>query len=179
MLLDRWSPRAMSGAGISHDELMRLFEAARWVPSSPNAQQWGALYAHRETDHWQTFFGLLGEGNKVWAKNAAVLLVFISRTIFNTMANHPLRTPTILAQAEKFSDSGFPAKSRRPRHAGLCYEGTRRDLRIPEEFEVEGMAAVGRPGSKEIVPEKLQERESLNDRREVSESIFEGPFRHG
>ena len=27
-LLDRWSPRAMSGEEISHEELMRLFEAA-------------------------------------------------------------------------------------------------------------------------------------------------------
>ena len=33
-LLDRWSPRAMSGEEISHEELMRLFEAARWAPSS-------------------------------------------------------------------------------------------------------------------------------------------------
>jgi len=38
------------------------------------------------------------------------------------------------------------------------------------------MAAVGKPGAKELLPEKLQARESPNDRRKVSESIFEGPF---
>src|SRR6266576_1791357 len=59
ILLDRWSPRAMSGEEISHEELMRLFEAARWAPSSFNAQQWRALYARRGTEHWQTFFDLL------------------------------------------------------------------------------------------------------------------------
>jgi nitroreductase len=53
MVLDRWSPRAMSGESISPDELMRLFEAARWAPSSFNAQQWRALYAHRDTQHWE------------------------------------------------------------------------------------------------------------------------------
>ena len=37
LLVDRWSPRAMSGEDLSHDELMRLFEAARWAPSSFNA----------------------------------------------------------------------------------------------------------------------------------------------
>jgi len=37
LLLDRWSPRAMSGEEISHEQLMRLFEAARWAPSSFNA----------------------------------------------------------------------------------------------------------------------------------------------
>ena len=34
LILDRWSPRAMTGESITSDELMRLFEAARWAPSS-------------------------------------------------------------------------------------------------------------------------------------------------
>ena len=76
LLLDRWSPRAMSGEEISREELMRLFEAARWAPSSFNTQQWRALYARRGTEHWQTFFDLLVDANKAWAKNAAVLVVF-------------------------------------------------------------------------------------------------------
>jgi hypothetical protein len=53
----------------------------------------------------------------------------------------------------------------------------RRELRIPDEFQVEAMAAVGRPGPKEILTEKLRTRESPNDRRKISESVFEGPFR--
>ena len=76
LLLDRWSPRAMSGEELSEKELMRLFEAARWAPSSFNTQQWRALYARRGTEHWQTFFDLLVDANKAWAKNAAVLVVF-------------------------------------------------------------------------------------------------------
>src|ERR1700680_3941646 len=83
ILLDPRSPRAMSGEEISHEELMRLFEAARWAPSSFNAQQWRALYARRGTEHWATFFELLVEANKSWAKNAAALVVFISRKLFD------------------------------------------------------------------------------------------------
>src|SRR5437660_11347260 len=83
LLLDRWSPRAMFGEEISHRELMRLFEAARWAPSSFNAQQWRALYARRGTEHWQTFFDLLVDANKAWAKNAGVLVVFISPKFFD------------------------------------------------------------------------------------------------
>src|SRR5438045_8971426 len=83
LLIDRSSSRAMSGEEISHAELMRLFEAARWAPSSFNAQQWRALYARRGTTHWQTFFDLLVDANKAWAKNAAVLVVFISRRNFD------------------------------------------------------------------------------------------------
>jgi hypothetical protein len=55
LLLDRWSPRAMSGEEISHEELMRLFEATRWAPSSFNAQQWRALYAGRGTNTSRRF----------------------------------------------------------------------------------------------------------------------------
>jgi nitroreductase len=62
---------------------MRLFEAARRAPSSFNAQQWRALRTPRGTEHWNTFFDLLVDANKVWAKNAAVLVVFISRKFFD------------------------------------------------------------------------------------------------
>ncbi len=60
---------------------------------------------------------------------------------------------------------------------GFDYERARVELRIPDEFQVEAMAAVGKPGVKEVLPEKLQKRESPNDRRKLSESICEGPFR--
>jgi len=60
---------------------------------------------------------------------------------------------------------------------GFDYERARKDLRIPDEFQVEAMAAVGRPGPKELLPEKLQTRKSPNDRRKVWESVFDGPFK--
>jgi nitroreductase len=178
MLIDRWSPRAMSGEGISREELMRLFEAARWAPSSFNAQQWRALYADRDTEHWQTFFDLLGEGNKVWAKNAAVLVVFISRTTFEHNGK-PSITHSYDAGAawENFALQGFQQNLVVHGMQGFDYERAREVLRIPQEFQVQAMAAVGRPASKEILPEKLQERENPNDRRRVSESVFEGPFK--
>lgn len=59
---------------------------------------------------------------------------------------------------------------------GFDYERARIELRIPEEFQVEAMAAVGKPGPKELLPERLRARESPNDRREVTENILEGPF---
>src|SRR6266550_5727745 len=64
LLIDRWSPRAMSGEEISQEELMQLFEAARWAPSSFNTQQWRALYARRGTANWQIFFDLLVDATR-------------------------------------------------------------------------------------------------------------------
>ena len=179
LLLDRWSPRAMSGEEISEEELMRLFEAARWAPSSFNAQQWRALYAHRATEHWQIFFDLLVDANKSWAKNAAVLVVFVSRKVFD-YNNEPSITHSYDCGAawENFALQGFHQGLVVHGMEGFDYEHARTELRIPDDFQVEAMAAIGKPGPKEQLPQKLQARESPNDRRKLSESIFEGPFRN-
>ena len=83
LFLDRWSPRAMSGEEISPQELMVLFEAARWAPSSYNNQPWRMLYARRGTEHWPKFFDLLVDANKAWVKDAAALVLFISKETFD------------------------------------------------------------------------------------------------
>src|SRR5437764_1675496 len=178
LLIDRWSPRAMSGEEISREELMRLFEAARWAPSSFNAQQWRALYARRGTEYWQTFFDLLVDANKAWAKNAAVLVVFISRKNFDHN-NEPSVTHSYDCGAawENFALQGFHQGLVVHGMQGFDYDRARRELRIPEEFQVEGMAAVGRPGPKDVHIDNMLYRESPNKRRKLSDSIFEGPFR--
>jgi nitroreductase len=178
LLLDRWSPRAMSGEEISQEELMRLFEAARWAPSSFNAQQWRALYARRGTEHWQMFFDLLVEANKLWAKNAAVLVVFISRKMFEHN-NEPSITHSYDCGAawENFALQGFRQGFVVHGMEGFDYDRARKGLEIPDEFQVEAMAVVGKPGAKELLPEKLRARESPNDRRKLSESVHEGAFK--
>jgi nitroreductase len=40
LFLNRWSPRSMSGEELADDDLMSLFEAARWALSSFNNQPW-------------------------------------------------------------------------------------------------------------------------------------------
>ena len=73
LILDRWSPRSMTGEELDDDTIMSLFEAARWAPSSYNNQPWRFIYAKRNTAHWEKLFNLLAEPNKVWTKNAVVL----------------------------------------------------------------------------------------------------------
>jgi nitroreductase len=40
LILNRWSPRSMTGEELDEDTIMSLFEAARWAPSSYNNQPW-------------------------------------------------------------------------------------------------------------------------------------------
>ena len=61
---------------------MSLLEAARWAPSSYNGQPWRFLYARRDTPPWPTFVGLMSENNQRWAGKAGVLIVVVSRKLF-------------------------------------------------------------------------------------------------
>jgi nitroreductase len=177
LLLDRWSPRAMSGEPISREELMPLFEAARWAPSSFNAQQWRALYAMREGDHWNRFFDLLVDANKAWARNAAVLVLFISRRNFEHHEEPSITHAYDTGAAwENFALQGFRDGLVVHGMEGFDYERARAELNIPESFDVCAMAAVGRPASKEVLPERLQAKETPNGRRKVSDSVREGLF---
>jgi nitroreductase len=177
IFVNRWSPRAMSGEEISREELLTLFEAARWAPSSMNNQPWRILYATRSNRYWPLFFDLLVESNKVWCDRAAALLVVISKTTFEN--GKPCRTHSYdsgsawMSLALQGSMMGLVVVHGMQ---GFDYERARIDLGIPEEYQVEAMAALGRPGRIEDLPGQLQERETPNDRRPQAQSVCEGPF---
>ena len=82
LILNRWSARSMTAEELDDETIMSLFEAARWPPSSYNNQPWRFIYAKRNTAYWDKLFNLLAEPNKVWTKNAAVLVVVIARKNF-------------------------------------------------------------------------------------------------
>lgn len=178
LFLDRWSPRAMSGEEIPLEELLVLFEAARWAPSSFNNQPWRILFARRDTKHWQLFFDLLVDANKAWAARAAALVVFISKTTFDyngePAITHSFDTGAAWENlALQGTLKGFVVHGMQ----GFDYEKAKSALKIPDGFRVEAMVAIGKPGKKEDLSEKLRERETPNERRKLSETVFEGPFR--
>jgi nitroreductase len=83
-------PRSMTDEELKDEELMSLFEAARWAPSSGNGQPWRFIYVKRNTEDWTSLFDLLVDFNKSWAKDAAILIVVVSKKEFeyNRMSFH-------------------------------------------------------------------------------------------
>jgi nitroreductase len=178
LFLNRWSPRAMSGEEISEEELMTLFEAARWAPSSYNNQPWRILYARRDTEHWPVFLGLLVEGNRAWAKEAAALLLFVSKETFDFNGQpYPTHSFDTGAAWENLALQATLKGLVTHGMQGFDYERARAELNIPEGFRVEAMAAVGRPGDPANLPEQARAREKPSDRKPLEEIICEGPFR--
>ena len=179
IFVNRWSPRSMTGESITDDTLMSLFEAARWAPSSFNNQPWRFLYAKRDTSNWNTFYDLLLEGNKVWAKNAAVLVVIISRKNFEynekPSITHQFDTGAAWENlALEASTRGIVAHGMQ----GFDYEKTRNNLKVPDDFDVMAMIAIGIRGPPENLPSNLQEKEFPNDRKELDEIMMEGHFKN-
>ena len=178
LILNRWSPRAMTGEDLDNEEIMSLFEAARWAPSSYNNQPWRFIYARRNTEHWERMFSLLADGNKSWAKNSALLVVVISRKNFE-YNEKPARTHQFDAGSawqnlalEAFS-RGLVAHGMQ----GFDYDKARIDCVIPDDFEVMAMIAIGKKGPREGLPPDLQEKEKQSDRKPLKDIIMEGLYR--
>jgi len=177
LFISRWSPRAMSGGEINEATLKTLFEAAHWAPSSNNNQPWRFIYARRNTPYWDTFFNLMNEGNQVWAKNAAVLIVVISKTTFDS--GKPARTHSYDAGAAWVSLALQGSLKNLVVHGmqGFDYNRAKEVLHVPDDYQVEAMIAVGRHGKKEDLPGYQQEREFPKLRKGIDEIAMEGIFK--
>lgn len=177
LFLRRWSPRAMNGEQLARAELLRLFEAARWAPSTYNEQEWRFLYAHRETEHWQTFFDLLVEANQTWCGKAAVLVVVLSHKVFSRNGKpNPVHTFDAGAAFENLSLQGAAMNLVVHGMAGFNRSKARSELNVPDDYEIEAMIAIGLPGDPGQLPEELQSREVPSDRKPVAEIAGEGKF---
>jgi nitroreductase len=177
LILNRWSSRSMSGEEINDNDMMSLFEAARWAPSSYNNQPWRFIYAKRNSASWEKFFNLLAAGNKVWTKNASVLVVIVSRKNFEHNEK-----PSITHQFDTgaaWENLAIEATSRGlVTHGmqGFDYDKARKELDIPDSFDVMAMIAIGKKAPKENLPSELQKMEFPNDRKPLSEITMEGKF---
>jgi len=178
IFLQRWSPRAMSGESISDGELLTLFEAARWAPSTYNEQEWRFLYARRDTPHWPTFLSLLMEANQSWCKNGAVLVVVLSHKVFERNGKpNPVHTFDAGAAFENLALQGGQMDLVVHGMAGFDRGKARTLLNVPDDYDVEAMIVIGRPGNPADLPEQLREREVPSGRKPVGEIIGEGAFR--
>lgn len=179
-IVERWSPRSFDGSEMPIEDLNVIFEAAGWAPSSYNIQPWRFLYARRGDENWERFVSLLIESNRIWARNASVL-IFIVSDKFNRAGEEPKpnychsfdcgaawQNMALQATAMGYHAHGM---------IGFDMERAVQELRIPEDHRLEAAVAIGRKDAKEKLPEKLQEREAPNGRRPVSEFAMAGSFR--
>ncbi|MFM2417451.1 MAG: hypothetical protein RL385_2174, partial [Pseudomonadota bacterium] len=168
--------RAMSGAPLPHEALMRLFEAARWAPSAMNAQPWRFRYARAETPNFQAFLDVLVPANQHWCKRAGALVAVLAKTHFDNGKPSPSHLfdagLAYMSLALQGSQMGLVVHGL----GGFDAEAARAALRVPTDHAIACFAALGYPGDKHDLPEALAARETPSPRLPVSELAAEGPF---
>jgi nitroreductase len=181
MFLARWSPRAFLPRPISPNDLMTMLEAARWAPSSFNAQPWRFVYAHRETEFWDSFLDLLVPRNQEWARHASALVFVVSKSTMRPIGpGHDVPSTTYALDAG--AASGYMALQAYLMGwhvhgmAGFDHDRTRVVLKVPDDHVVLAVYAIGRPGAPTALPEALRAREHPSSRVPLTELVFEGNF---
>jgi nitroreductase len=177
IFINRWSSRAFSNEPLSNEELMTLFEAARWAPSAYNEQPWRFIYTRKGSMLWNSLIDLMIPFNQSWAKNAAVLVVIISKNFFDRNGK-PSHLHSFDAGAAWMSLALQGSVSGLVVHAigDFDYDKAKTILNISPKFKIETMVAIGKQGKKENLPPELQAREAPNDRKKLSEIVFEDLF---
>ena len=181
LFLERWSPRAFTDEEISQTELMTLFEAARWAPSSYNSQPWRFIYARRGTPHFEKLLGLLVEFNQSWAKRASALVILVSNSLMLPPGKDkpvPSHSHSMDAGAAwcslalQATISGWQAHGM----VGFDKERAFAELNVPEGYRVEAAIAIGRKGDKSMLPEGVAAREVPSSRIPLADIALEGSF---
>ena len=173
----RWSPRAMTGEPISDAEMLSLFEAARWAPSTYNEQEWRFLYARRDTPQWASFFDLLAEGNRAWCQQAALLCLIAAHKVFQKNGKpNPVHVFDSGLAFENLALQGTAMGLVVHGMQGFDFEKARTTLAVPEDYAIAAMFAVGRPGNPEQLPPDYRKIEVPSPRKHVREFICEGRF---
>jgi len=178
LLQRRWSPRGFASKPVEREILVRLFEAARWAPSSFNEQPWRYVVATQENPEWlQEAQSVLSPGN-AWAAKAPVLICSVARLAFaknaklNRHSFHDVgaASENLLLQAVALGLFGHQM-------AGFDVEKARVVFQIPEGYDPVAMMALGYPAELESLTEEQRVNEARpRARRPVEEFIFHGRF---
>lgn len=177
---ERWSPRAFNAKSVPADKIRTFFEAARWAPSSFNEQPFSYIYATKEPqmrEQREKIESLLAKGN-AWGKNAYLLLLSVAKDTFskddspNRHAIHDTGAATacLHLQLQALGLIGHQM-------AGFDYEQAPKVLGIPKGYTPVAMMAIGYPGDKRKLPDKLKEYEArTRERKSIGEFVFAGEW---
>jgi nitroreductase len=177
VLARRWSRRAFSDRLVDAETVLRLFEAARWAPSSGNAQPWTYFVATKDNlaEH-EKLASVLNPGN-AWARQAPVLALSVAtveRTPgkVNRHAWHDvgLADENLVIQAVSMGLSAHMM-------GGFSPDKAREIFAIPAGNEPVAMMALGYPGDPDSLPEDLRQKElAPRQRKAIDEFLFTGSW---
>jgi nitroreductase len=169
----RWSPRAFSSREVSTDDLKVILEAARWAASSYNEQPW-RFFVARKSDPaaYERFLDILAPANRAWAGSAPVLMITAAKRTFshsgspNYYGLHDAgqALAQLMLQATAL---GLHAHAM----AGFDREKARKEIGIPDDYDIGAAVALGYLGNPDQLPEQTRKAELAKRQRKPLEEI--------
>ena len=176
VIRSRWSPAIFSPRTVDPDKLLSILEAARWAPSSYNAQPWSFLVARKEQpEEFARMLSCLVPGNVVWAQHVGVLIVSVAKLQFDhngTPNRHALHDTGIATGFLMLQAASLGIMTHGM--AGFDPAKTRELYGIPESHEAVAVLGLGYPGDDTDSPEELRKRNARRPRRTLEQFVFAG-----
>ena len=180
VISERWSPRAFDPARlVPRSELHRLFEAARWAPSSSNEQPWRFVVADRERspESFAALQGSLDASNLTWA-NAAPVLILVAVSLLDSRTGGANRSAWYdTGQAVGFlilqaTSIGVAIRQME----GFDHTRAREACGVPASFEPGIVMAVGYSGDPELLSVERHRVAEVQPRKRqpIEAFVFEG-----
>jgi nitroreductase len=176
----RWSPRAFdANRMIPAPELARLFEAARWSPSSGNEQPWRFLVAdkQRSPELFAGLHGTLTGRNPEWAGAAPLLVLTCVRVTLersetpNPLAYYDTGQAVALLTLQAISQELYIRQME-----GFDRQRAREAGQVPAPFEPAVIMAMGYSGDPDSLANEKHRVAELKprERKAISDFVFEG-----
>src|SRR5271155_1314164 len=168
LIRHRWSPRAFDARPVEPEKLRSLFEAARWAPSSYNAQPWYFIVgAKSDPENYNRILDTFVEFNQGWAKQAAVLALSVAKLTFDDVGQ---AVASLNIQAEALGLSVHQM-------AGIDPEKARKLFNIPADYEAVAGIALGYAGDPASLGDEMRKRElAPRQRKPLDSFVFAGQW---
>jgi hypothetical protein len=153
--------------------LERIFEAARWAPSSRNDQPWRFIVGSKGDETWEKIFSTLVDFNQKWAKLAPVLVLAVGNKISaktgkpNSIWQYDVGQSVAYLTFQAMHENLWVHQM-----GGLDTAEAGDIFNVPEDFEVLTALALGYQGEPELLEENFQAMEISKRSRLAPEKLF-------
>jgi nitroreductase len=171
LLHNRWSPRAFSTQPVKEEALLSLFEAARWSPSGGNVQPWAFIVTTRSEGCHDQFVQILAGHNKLWAKDAPLLVLTVATPYPKSDAAGEYSFYDLGQAVAHLTVQAGALGLVVHQMAGFDHQAARLLFALPEGYQPMTVIAIGYQGDAEDLPEMLRERELAPRTRKSLEDI--------
>ncbi|MDL2262874.1 nitroreductase family protein, partial [Bacteroidales bacterium OttesenSCG-928-I21] len=176
LIRQRRSPRDFSDREIKEEDLQKIFEAARWAPSSYNRQPWRFIYADRgkNPELYDVLLNVMVEFNQAWAKAAPVLILAMTTVKYEHYKDdHQYSWYDLALAVENMAIMSEGLGISIHQMSGFDSQKTKEDLNIPENFEPVTMIAMGYAEKTGNLPLDIYKMEAApRERKEIEEIFF-------